>query len=64
MNAFDNFLRQLVGKEIGDDQELVFQWAYMPDSWRLFVFIAIVLLMAWGIFRLYRRENRHRTDQR
>jgi hypothetical protein len=56
VNAFSEFLKRLVAKEIGEDQELTFQWGYMPDSWRLFLFIGIVLLLAYGIIWLYRRE--------
>ena len=56
MDVFKRFLTWLIGKEIGDDQQVVFQWENMPDSWRFFLFLAIVALLVYGIYWIYRRE--------
>ena len=56
MEVFKRLLTGLIGKEIGQDQEVVFQWENMPDSWRFLLFLAIVIFLMYGIFWLYRRE--------
>ena len=34
-----------------------FHFANLPESWGVFVFSAVVLLIGWFIFKIYRKEN-------
>jgi hypothetical protein len=51
-----SFFRWLVGREPGGDEKVVFQWANLPESWKIFVFIAVVGFLAYAVVWLYRRE--------
>ena len=42
---------------IPEGAEVSFHFANLPESWAVFVFSAIVLLIGWFIYKLYRREN-------
>ena len=42
---------------IPEGAEVSFHFANLPESWGVFVFSAIVLLIGWIILKLYRREN-------
>ena len=42
---------------IPEGAEVSFHFANLPESWEVFVFSAIVLLIGWSIFKLYHKEN-------
>ncbi|MCP4846923.1 MAG: VWA domain-containing protein [Verrucomicrobiaceae bacterium] len=51
---------QLLGVDkdkIPEDAEIAFRFANLPESWGVFVLIAVVFLVAWFVLRVYRREN-------
>ena len=45
------------GDSIPEGAEVSFYFANLPESWGVFVFSAVVLLIGWFIFNLYRKEN-------
>ncbi len=55
-----DFWLKLLGYEVADLPESAtteFVLTYAPQSWRVFVLIALVVMLVWGIIHLYRREN-------
>mgnify|MGYP003949064241 FL=1 len=42
---------------IPEGAEVSFHFANLPESWGVFVFSAVVLLIGWFVFKLYRKEN-------
>jgi hypothetical protein len=38
------------------DAQLEMQWTNLPASWGVFVLIAVVAAVLWGVFAIYRRE--------
>ncbi len=44
-------------EKIPEDAEVSFRFANLPQSWGVFVFIAVLLAIVWFTFRIYRREN-------
>ncbi|MCH2026236.1 MAG: VWA domain-containing protein [Verrucomicrobiales bacterium] len=42
---------------IPEGAEVSFHFANLPESWAVFVFSGIVLLIGWFIYKLYRKEN-------
>ena len=45
-------------ERIPEGATTAFDFANMPDSWRLFLMIGLIALGVWGIFYLYRRESK------
>ena len=45
------------GDSIPEGAEVSFYFANLPESWGVFVFSAVVLLIGLFIFNLYRKEN-------
>jgi uncharacterized membrane protein len=43
--------------KIPEDAEVAFRFANLPESWGVFVLIAVVFLVAWFVLRVYRNEN-------
>ena len=54
--AQQNLLQRIVGRDPQQAGELKLQWANFPESWGVFVLIAVVAAVAFGVFWLYRRE--------
>ncbi len=54
--AENSFLNWLVGERPDRTGTPALQWANLPESWGVFVLIAIVGLLCYGVFWLYRRE--------
>lgn len=54
--AENSFLRWIVGERPDRTGTPALQWANLPESWGVFVLIAIVGLLCYGVFWLYRRE--------
>ena len=50
------FLQWLVGERPDRSGTPALQWANLPESWGVFVLIAIVGLLCYGVFWLYKRE--------
>lgn len=50
------FLQWLVGERPDRTGTPALQWANLPESWGVFVLIAIVGLLCYGVFWLYKRE--------
>ena len=44
-------------ESIPEGAEVSFHFANLPESWGVFVFSAVVLLIGWFIFKIYRKEN-------
>ncbi len=42
---------------IPEGAEVSFHFANLPESWAVFLFSGIVLLIGWFIYKLYRKEN-------
>lgn len=51
-----NLLQSIVGRNPQQAGDLKLQWANFPESWGVFVLIAIVAAVVFGVFWLYRRE--------
>ncbi len=56
MDFLKSILNWLIGVEETEGRKLVYDFAYKPESWMLFVFIALVALLFFAIFWVYRRE--------
>ena len=54
--AENSMLNWLVGERPDRTGTPAIQWANLPESWGVFVLIAIVGLLCYGVFWLYRRE--------
>jgi len=54
--AQQTLLRRIVGRDPQQAGELKLQWANFPESWGVFVLIAVVAAVVFGVFWLYRRE--------
>lgn len=54
--AQQSLLQRIVGSDPDQAGELKLQWANFPESWGVFVLIAVVAAVAFGVFWLYRRE--------
>ena len=54
--AQQSILRSIVGRDPEQTGDLKLQWANFPESWGVFVLIAIVAAVIFGVFWLYRRE--------
>ncbi len=54
--ALQNLLQNIVGRDSQQAGDLKLQWANFPESWGVFVLIAIVAAVVFGVFWLYRRE--------
>jgi uncharacterized membrane protein len=54
--AQENLLQRIVGRDPQQAGQLKLQWANFPESWGVFVLIAVVAAVAFGVFWLYRRE--------
>ena len=50
------FLQWLVGERPDRSGTPALQWANLPESWGVFVLIAIIGLVCYGVFWLYKRE--------
>ncbi|MFO0263105.1 MAG: hypothetical protein ACK53V_15880, partial [Planctomycetota bacterium] len=53
-SGFWNWLTEMPSDQPG---ELKWQWAGLPESWGVFIWIAAVLGIAAAVFGLYRRES-------
>lgn len=42
---------------IPDDAEISFNFANFPESWRVFVFLASIILIGWIVYKLYQKES-------
>lgn len=54
--ADNKLLEWLLGEDPDRAGTPQLQWANMPESWGVFVLIAVVLGLAFGVFWMYRRE--------
>jgi hypothetical protein len=54
--AENTILQWLVGERPDRTGTPALQWANLPESWGVFVLIAIVGLLCYGVFWLYKRE--------
>ncbi len=54
--AQQSLLQRIVGRDPQQSGELKLQWANFPESWGVFVLIAVIAAVAFGVFWLYRRE--------
>ena len=54
--AQQSLLQRIVGRDPQQAGELKLQWANFPESWGVFVLIAGIAAVAFGVFWLYRRE--------
>lgn len=54
--AQNSLLQTLVGRDPQQAGDLKLQWANFPESWGVFVLIAIIAAVVMGVFWLYRRE--------
>ncbi len=54
--AQQSLLQRIVGRDPQQAGELKLQWANFPESWGVFVLIAVIAAVAFGVFWLYRRE--------
>jgi len=56
MLAENTFLEWVVGSDPDASGTPKIQWAYLPESWGVFVLIAIIAAVIFGVFWMYRRE--------
>lgn len=56
MMAQQTLLESIVGNEQGHAGELKLQWTNFPESWGVFVLIAVVAAIVTAVFWMYRRE--------
>ena len=54
--AQNSILQSIVGRDSQQAGELKLQWANFPESWGVFVLIAVIAAVVFGVFWLYRRE--------
>ena len=54
--AQQSLLERIVGNEQDRAGELKLQWANFPESWGVFVLIAVVAAIVMAVFWMYRRE--------
>ena len=54
--AQQTLLESLVGRDPEQPGDLKLQWMNFPESWGVFVLIAVVAAVVAGVFWLYRRE--------
>jgi len=54
--AQQSLFQRIVGRDPQQAGQLKLQWANFPESWGVFVLIAVVALVVFGVFWLYRRE--------
>ena len=54
--AQNSLLQSIVGRDPQQSGELRLQWANFPESWGVFVLIAVIAAVVFGVFWLYRRE--------
>ena len=54
--AQTSLLQRIVGRDPQQAGELKLQWANFPESWGVFVLIAVIAAVVFGVFWLYRRE--------
>ena len=54
--AQNSLLQSIVGRDPQRAGELKLQWANFPESWGVFVLIAVIAAVVFGVFWLYRRE--------
>jgi uncharacterized membrane protein/5-hydroxyisourate hydrolase-like protein (transthyretin family) len=51
-----SLLQSIVGRDPQQSGDLKLQWANLPQSWGVFVLIAVIAAVVLGVFWLYRRE--------
>ncbi len=44
-------------ESVPKDAEVSFSFANFPDSWRVFVLLALILSVGWMIYKIYQKEN-------
>ena len=44
-------------ESIPEDAEVSFNFANLPESWRVFVFLAVIVLIGWVVYKVYQKEN-------
>lgn len=44
-------------ESIPKDADVSFSFANFPDSWRVFVLLALILSVGWIVFKIYQKEN-------
>ena len=54
--AQNSLLQRIIGRDPQQAGELKLQWANFPESWGVFVLIAVIAAVVFGVFWLYRRE--------
>ena len=54
--AQQTLLESIVGNEQGHAGELKLQWTNFPESWGVFVLIAVVAAVVMAVLWMYRRE--------
>lgn len=54
--AQHSLLQTLVGRDPQQSGDLKLQWANFPESWGVFVLIAVIAAVVMGVFWLYRHE--------
>lgn len=44
-------------ESIPKDADVSFNFANLPESWRVFVFLAVIVLIGWVVYKVYQKEN-------
>ena len=44
-------------ESIPEDADVSFNFANLPESWRVFVFLAVIVLIGWVVYKVYQKEN-------
>ena len=44
-------------ESIPEDADVSFNFANLPESWRVFVFLAVIVLIGWVVHKVYQKEN-------
>ena len=44
-------------ESIPEDADASFNFANLPESWRVFVFLAVIVLFGWVVYKVYQKEN-------
>ena len=44
-------------ESIPEDADVSFNFANLPESWRVFVFLAVIVLIGWVVYKVYKKES-------
>ena len=44
-------------ESIPKDADVSFNFANLPESWRVFAFLSIIVLIGWVVYKIYQKES-------